>query len=120
MKSERPDAYTSRPRPQRISDSVCVELDKVPDIESVAQQLNISVSYARHLFKQETGVSYNRHVKSYRMQCARRLLAETNLRVKEVMHKVGINDLSHFVRDYKKVFGESPSETQHRSKQIRQ
>jgi len=47
-------------------------------------------------------------------------LAETNLRVKEVMHKVGINDLSHFVRDYKKVFGESPSETQHRSKQIRQ
>jgi transcriptional regulator GlxA family with amidase domain len=36
--------------------------------------------------------------------------------VKEIAFTVGCADLSHFVRDYKLLFGESPSESRRRSK----
>jgi AraC-like DNA-binding protein len=43
------------------------------------------------------------------MQKAKLLLESTPMSVKEVMVEVGLNDLSHFVRDFKQVYGYSPS-----------
>ena len=52
-----------------------------------------------------------RYLKHARLDRARQLLQETQLAVKQVSIEVGIFDHSHFARDYKKEFGESPSDT---------
>ena len=76
----------------------------------IAKMVNISPSRLRHMFKAETGRSLARHVKSIRIEKAKELLETTFFSVKEVMAKVGMSDESHFVRDFKKECGMTPSQ----------
>jgi len=73
--------------------------------DKVAKTLNLSPSHLRHLFKSETGMAPVRFLKYLRMQKAKDLAETTFLNVKEIMISLGINDESHFVRDFKKTFG---------------
>lgn len=43
------------------------------------------------------------------MERARYLLETSFLSVKEIAHSVGLNDESHFVRDFKKTYSVSPT-----------
>jgi AraC family transcriptional regulator, arabinose operon regulatory protein len=77
----------------------------------VARSVNLSNSRFRHLFKQKVGVSPLTFVKLMRLERARQLLQTSFLRVKEVAALVGANDMSHFSRDYKRLYGQTPSQT---------
>jgi AraC family transcriptional regulator, transcriptional activator for feuABC-ybbA operon len=80
-------------------------------ISEIAGRLHLSNSHFRHLFKNQTGMSPSRYVKVLRLQRAKELLESTFLSVKEVMSEAGFSDLSHFVRDYKSQYGQSPLQT---------
>lgn len=54
-----------------------------------------------------------KYLKLLRMEKAKHLLETSFLSVKEITYRVGINDESHFVRDFKKTYGKAP--TQYRS-----
>jgi len=84
------------------------------EIANIAVCLNLSTSRFRHLFKEELGISPNHYLKIVRLEGAKELLENSFLRVKEITALVGSNDVSHFVRDYKAFFGETPSQTRHR------
>src|SRR5437870_13415660 len=73
--------------------------------EAVARALNLSMSRFRHLFKHETGASPTAYLRSLRMRHAKQLIETTFLSVKQVMSGVGVNDISHFTRDFKRVYG---------------
>jgi transcriptional regulator GlxA family with amidase domain len=94
-----------------------LEGSEIPSLSCVASALNLSASRFRHLFKSEVGVSPHQYVHLLRLQRARSLLQSSLLRVKEVAAQIGVNDLSHFVRNYKAVHSETPSQTRARSKQ---
>jgi AraC family transcriptional regulator, arabinose operon regulatory protein len=79
------------------------------NVREVAAVLHLSNSRFRHLFKQEVGITPRRYVKQLRLQEAKRLLETSLLSVKEVTAQVGVNDLSHFARDFKSKFGINPS-----------
>ena len=83
------------------------------DLRELARSLNLSGSRLRHLFKAETGVSLMQYLRATRMEQARTLIETTFLSVKQVRAGVGLNDESHFTRDFKRVFGRSPR--QHRA-----
>lgn len=91
------------------------ELALIPSIASIAVSLNLSSSRFRSIFKEQTGLSIASYVKHVRLQRAHTLLRQSLLTVKQVMATVGLDDHSHFSRDYKKQFGESPSQTRGRS-----
>ena len=77
----------------------------------VAAFLNLSPSRFRHLFKDETGMTVRQYQKLVRLQQAKSLLTHSFLRIKEVAAAVGIGDVSHFTRDYKALYGQTPSRT---------
>lgn len=77
----------------------------------IARAVNLSTSRLRHLFRKEAGISPLHYVKVVRLQRAHNLMVQTFLTVKEVMSESGFSDISHFVREYKRVFGETPSQT---------
>ena len=79
-------------------------------IDELAARANLSRSRFSHLFKQHTGVAPGRYLRDLRLDRARALLETTFLSVKEVMAAVGINDPSHFSRDFQATFGASPRE----------
>lgn len=78
-------------------------------LDAVAATLNLSTSWLRHLFKAQLGLSPSQYVKLLRLERAKILLESSFLTVKEITARVGASDVSHFVRDYKAVYGETPS-----------
>jgi transcriptional regulator GlxA family with amidase domain len=85
------------------------------NLKDVARAVSLSTPRLRYLCKAETGMTPARYLKAMRMQEARRLLETTFLSVKQVAAEIGIRDVSHFVRDFKKAYGLTP--TQHREQQ---
>jgi AraC-like DNA-binding protein len=83
-------------------------------VDLLAKRLRLSSSRLRHLFAQGTGISFARYLKQRRLAEARFLMEDSLLSVKEVTAAVGINDVSHFVRDYKRLYGERPSASRHK------
>ena len=81
----------------------------------MAQSVNLSAPYFCNLFKSITGVSPARYLKSLRMRHATVLLSTTFLSVKEIARHVGLADESHFVRDFKRIYGMTPSEYRSRA-----
>lgn len=79
----------------------------------MAESVNLSPPYFCSLFKSITGVPPAKYLKTLRMQQAATLLTTTFLSVKEIVCRVGLSDDSHFVRDFKRIYGVTPSEYRH-------
>ena len=74
-----------------------------------AQAVNLSVWRLCHIFKDEVGMPPMRYLRLLRMERAKGLLESSFLSVKEIAFQVGLNDESHFVRDFKSTYGFSPA-----------
>jgi AraC-like DNA-binding protein len=81
-----------------------------PRVHEIAQVVNLSPPRLRSLFRAETGEPLARYQKGLKMREAQRLLRETFLTIKEIKLRVGINDESHFVRDFKRAYGLTPTQ----------
>jgi AraC-like DNA-binding protein len=79
-------------------------------LSKMAQLVNLSRARLCYLFKSESGISASLYLKSLRMKEAAVLLSTTFLSVKEIMVRVGLGDESHFVKDFKKIYGMTPTE----------
>jgi transcriptional regulator GlxA family with amidase domain len=77
----------------------------------LAAKLNLSVPRLRHLFKTDIKISLTQYIRLTRLEKARGLLLSSFFTIKEVAGMVGINDVSHFVRDFKSRYGQTPSES---------
>lgn len=78
-------------------------------INTIAEKENMSAAYLSRLFKKKTGVTFVEYVLSVRMEVARRLLAETDMAIDEVVSAVGFNDVPYFYKTFKKVNGCTPA-----------
>ena len=78
-------------------------------LELLANHVNLCPSYLDRLFRSFKCKSPCVLLKSMRLEQARILLCSTYLSVKQVAAAVGISDSSHFVKDFKKVYGQTPS-----------
>src|SRR5690242_14120665 len=78
-------------------------------LRQFAQSVNLSVWRLCHIFKSDVGMPPIRYLRLLRMERAKHLLESSFLSVKEIAFQVGLNDESHFVRDFKSTYGFSPA-----------
>lgn len=78
-------------------------------LSEFAQSVNLSVWRLCHIFKSDVGMPPMRYLRLLRMERAKELLESSFLSVKEIAYRVGLNDESHFVRDFKSTYGSSPA-----------
>lgn len=81
---------------------------KLP-LRELAGVTGLSVSRLCHLFQSHAGVGPAQYLKSLRMQRARELLENSVLCVKEIAARLGYDDPSRFVEDFRKTYGLTPS-----------
>jgi AraC-like DNA-binding protein/ligand-binding sensor protein len=91
---------------QYINDHQTEELS----LGQVAKAVNTSTFYFCKMFKKVTGLNFTDYVSRVRIEKAKNLLLNPNLRVSEIAFEVGFQSLTHFNRVFKKIVGEAPTE----------
>jgi AraC-like DNA-binding protein/ligand-binding sensor protein len=75
----------------------------------VAKSVNSSPFYFCKLFKKATGLNFTDYLSRIRIERAKNLLLNPNLRVSEIAFEVGFQSLTHFNRVFKHTVGQSPT-----------
>jgi two-component system response regulator YesN len=70
----------------------------------------LNPSYLSRLFKKETGQSLSDYIGQVRMEEARRLLSQTNMKIVQVAEESGYRNVSHFAKMFKRMTGVTPQE----------
>lgn len=76
----------------------------------VSNYVSMNYSLFSYAFKQYTGKNFVNYLKELRVNEAKRLLAETDMRVIEISQRVGYENEKHFMKIFKSVSGVSPTE----------
>jgi AraC-like DNA-binding protein len=84
----------------------------------VAGAVNTSTFYFCKMFKKATGLNFTDYLSRVRIEKAKNLLLNPNLRVSEIAYAVGFQSLTHFNRMFQKLAGSSPSEYRIRVQRI--
>ena len=90
----------------RIRESLEVDLT----IQQVAEDLGVSYSNFRKLFKEFTGISPALYQQDLRLQRAKELLATTTLSIKEIAYRLRFESPDYFSSKFKIKTGKKPSE----------
>ena len=76
----------------------------------VAKAVNTSSFYFCKMFKRFTGLNFTSFLSRIRIEKAKNLLLNPNLRISEIAFEVGFQSLTHFNRVFKRISGQSPTE----------
>ncbi len=79
-------------------------------LEFIALLFGYNSSYLGKIFKQKTGHSFNTYLDMVRIENAKRLLAQGNLKVYEIAKKVGYTSADYLHIKFRKYMGETPAE----------
>ena len=90
----------------RIRESLEVDLT----IQQIAEELGVSYSNFRKLFKEFTGISPALYQQDLRLQRAKELLATTTLSIKEIAYRLRFESPDYFSSKFKIKTGKKPSE----------
>jgi YesN/AraC family two-component response regulator len=94
----------------RAKDFISKNQGEALSLGQVAKAVNTSTFYFCKMFKKATGLNFTDYVSRTRIEKAKNLLLNPNLRVSEIAFEVGFQSLTHFNRVFKKIVGESPTE----------
>jgi two-component system response regulator YesN len=78
-------------------------------LEQVAKHVHLNPSYFSTIFKKETGQNFSDYLIICRINEAKRLLRESNLKIAQICFAVGYNDTKHFTKIFIKSVGTKPS-----------
>ena len=79
-------------------------------IQQVAEELGVSYSNFRKLFKEHTGISPAIYQQDLRLQRAKELLTTTNMSIKEIAYQLNFESPDYFSAKFKIKTGRRPSE----------
>jgi YesN/AraC family two-component response regulator len=78
-------------------------------LTEVARAVNTSTFYFCKLFKRATGLNFTEYLSQIRVEKAKSLLPNPNLRISEIAYEIGFQSLTHFNRVFKRITGQSPT-----------
>ncbi|MGB4661009.1 MAG: response regulator [Mobilitalea sp.] len=85
-------------------------------LKTIALDFKVSPAYLGQLFKEETGKYFNDYLTDTRLQASRILLLETDLKIREIICRIGISNQSYYNRIFKKAYGISPLDFKYKGK----
>jgi two-component system response regulator YesN len=84
--------------------------DKNLSLQMVADHVGLSRNYFCKIFKQTMGVNFIEYITRLRVEKARNLYINTDMKIYEIAEKVGYSDWHYLYSVYKKLFGHSMSQ----------
>jgi AraC-like DNA-binding protein len=102
---------------ERTVSFIATHYDRPLDVAWLAANVSfVSPGHLGRLFRKQLGGSPLRHLKQVRLECAAQLLWSGVEAVADVARRVGYRNASHFVRDFRRMFGVTPLTYRRRGK----
>ncbi|MBW7477626.1 response regulator [Paenibacillus oenotherae] len=79
-------------------------------LEKVASVVYLNPVYFSQLFKQKTGKGFKEYVIHLRLEQAKGMLLNPQLKIADIAQRVGYNDIRHFSQVFRKKYDATPSE----------
>lgn len=79
-------------------------------LEDAAEAANVSAPYLSKIFKEKMEIGFNDYLTKIRLEESQKLLADTNLSVKEIASSVGYSDEKYYSKLFKKLIGIKPTD----------
>jgi two-component system response regulator YesN len=79
-------------------------------LEEVAAHVSLSGAYFSRLFKKETGILFVEYMKQKKLDEAKALLVQTNMKVYDISQRLGYKSVQYFATMFKEREGMTPSE----------
>jgi len=79
-------------------------------LDALAEQFHFQKDYFNRLIKKNTGLTFSEYVKSLRLDKARNLLVNTQMRVSDIMMYLGYEQHAYFYKIFKEATGMTPTE----------
>lgn len=91
-------------------------------LEAVAKEIQLTPQHLSAKFKMEIGIGYKEYLTNLRIEEAQKLLEESELGVGDICQRIGLINVSYFIKIFQKVTGLTPTryrvEYRERLKQI--
>lgn len=100
-----------------VIDFMKKNIDSMCTLHQMADEVNMSPSHFSFLFKKKTGYPPMEYFNHLKVQQACQFLMFTNLRIKEIAARVGIEDPYYFSRFFTRLMGMSPNTYRERRNQ---
>ncbi|MBQ8725351.1 MAG: substrate-binding domain-containing protein [Oscillospiraceae bacterium] len=98
-------AGSYRERIQRLRRDIHAVPQNDWNIPDISRNIGISTSHFQRIYKSVFGIGFKDDLITARMEKAKNLLRNTDMRVQEVAYACGYNNLSHFMRQFKDRMG---------------
>jgi two-component system response regulator YesN len=93
---------------RKVSAYLCDHITDNIGREQVARYFKLHPSYVSRLFKQFSGMTFQRYFDKMRMQLAEEFLNHPDLAIEQIAQKCGYNSSSYFIRIFRKYYHTSP------------
>lgn len=93
--------------------------ESCPSLSDLSDLTGISLRHLTRAFKQTTGGTVYAYIEQIRYQKAQSLLADTDLLMKDIAHRLGFSCSSSFSVAFRKIAGEAPQDYRKRARSMR-
>ena len=102
--------YKNKQKIQQAVIYIRENYDKDLNMAVVSNYISMNYSLFSYAFKQYTGTNFVNFLKEIRMEKAKELLENTDLRIIEISQRIGYENEKHFMKIFKATCGVSPTE----------
>lgn len=79
-------------------------------LETIAPLFGYNSCYLGKIFRKNVGLNFNSYIEQIRIENAKELLLENDIKVYEVAEQVGYKNVDYFHKKFKKLVGKSPAQ----------
>lgn len=94
---------------RQVKDHIKAYPDGDLRLQTLAEIIHLNPAYLSQLFKTETGLNFSDYVSGVRIDRAKKLLRETNLKIYDIARLSGYQSPKHFMIVFKKEVGITPT-----------
>ncbi len=87
-------------------------------IADIAEKCHYSISFVSRLFKENSGISLNKYLLNLRMQKAKELILQSNMRIEDIAGAVGFSDTNYFISTFSKYYKKPPKRYRNENKDL--
>lgn len=104
---EEDSQYT--PVVRQIMDEVQKNYREDMNLKTLAYKYHMNASYLGQIFQKEVGCSFTQYLSSKKIEIAKELILNTNMKINDIAKQVGYPDTSYFYRKFKQHYGVAPA-----------